>query len=77
MVKIEEWISRMRGKDWNPLLDKLHIGTVRLLMCATLGSGVYTVWAMYKWKQDIDFRKEVKINKKIKKNVQFCVIFFS
>ena len=59
--KIEEWVAQMRSKDWNPVFDRLHLGAVRLLMGATLVSGVYTAYALYKWKQDIDFRQEVKI----------------
>ena len=63
MDKVEAWISRMRGKDWNPVFDRLHIGTVRVLMGATLVSGIYTVWAMYQWKREIDFRKEVRFSR--------------
>ena len=59
MDKVEAFMSRMRGKDWNPLFDRIHIGTVRVMMGATVISGIYTVYAMFKWKQEVDFRTEV------------------
>jgi len=60
MTKLEEWISRMRGRDWNPVFDRVHLYTVRFLAGATLVSGVYTLYAMYQWKQEIDLRDEVE-----------------
>jgi len=60
MTKLEEWMSRMRGKDWNPIFDRVHVYTVRFFAGATLASGVYTLYAMYRWKQEIDLRDEVR-----------------
>lgn len=60
MDKVEAFMSRMRGKDWNPLFDRIHIGTVRVMMGATVISGIYTVYAMFKWKQEVDFRTEIE-----------------
>lgn len=60
MEKLEEFMKQMRSKDWNPVFDRLHLGVVRILMGATVVSGGYVVYAMYKWKEEIDFRNEVE-----------------
>ena len=61
MKNLEEWANRLRNKDWNPVFDRVHQVTVRILMGATVVSGAFVVYTMYKWKQEIDFRQEVKL----------------
>jgi len=60
MKKLEDWAVRLRNKDWNPVFDKLHQVTVRIFMGATVVSGAFVLYTMYKWKQEIDFRQEVE-----------------
>lgn len=58
-MKLEEWVSKLRGKDWDPILNKLHIATVRTLMSITAVFGVYAVYGIYQLKREADLREEV------------------
>lgn len=60
MKNVNDWAAKIRNKDWSHVFDKLHIYTVRLLMSATVISGLWMVYAGYKWKEEFDFRQQVE-----------------